>query len=53
MKAENAQMVRSIRDYEQARAEESRKCTHAKSVSLKFEKQRQAHQEFLAQDFVT
>lgn len=54
VKAENAQMVRSIRDYEQARAQKNRAeiRTHAKNVSLKFEKQRQAHQEFLAQDFI-
>ena len=54
VKQENAQMVRTIRTYEQARAEKNRAeiRTHAKNVSLKFEKQRQAHHEFLAQDFI-
>ena len=54
VKAENAQMVRSLKEYEVARAQKARAeiRAHQKSVSERFEKQRQAHQEFLAQDFI-
>ena len=54
VKAENAQMVRSLKQYEIARAQKARSeiRQHQKSVSERFEKQRQAHQEFLAQDFI-
>jgi hypothetical protein len=54
VKAENAQMVRSLKEYEVARAQKARAeiRQHQKSVSERFEKQRQAHQEFLAQDFI-
>ena len=54
VKAENAQMVRSLKEYEVARAQKARAeiRSHQKSVSERFEKQRQAHQEFLAQDFI-
>jgi hypothetical protein len=54
VKAENAQMVRSLKQYEIARAQKARAeiRAHQKSVSERFEKQREAHQEFLAQDFI-
>jgi len=54
VKAENADMVRSLRSYDVARAQKTRAeiRSHQKMVSLKFEKQREAHQEFLAQDFI-
>lgn len=54
IKAENAQMVRSLKQYEIARAQKARSeiRQHQKAVSERFEKQRQAHQEFLAQDFI-
>ena len=54
IKAENAQMVRSLKQYEIARAQKARTeiRSHQKQVSERFEKQRQAHQEYLAQDFI-
>ena len=54
IKAENAQLVRGLKAYDVARAQKARAeiRTHQKNVSVKFEKQRQAHQEFLAQDFI-
>lgn len=54
IKAENADMVRSLHAYDLARAQKARAeiRSHQKMVSLKFEKQREAHQEFLAQDFI-
>ena len=54
VKAENAQMVRSLKEYEVARAQKARAeiRQHQKAVSERFEKQWQAHQEFLAQDFI-
>jgi len=54
IKAENMEMVRSLKTYDLARAQKARAeiRQHQKMVSAKFEKQRQAHQEFLAQDFI-
>jgi len=54
IKSENMQMVRSLKAYDLARAQKARAeiREHQKLVSVKFEKQRQAHQEFLAQDFI-
>ena len=54
VKLENAQMVRSLKEFDAARAAKGRAeiRAHQKDVSAKFEKQRQAHQEFLAQDFI-
>ncbi len=54
VKAENASMVRALKQYEVERARKARSeiRAHQKSVSERFEKQRQAHQEFLAQDFI-
>ena len=54
IKAENAQLVTSIKQFDLAKAQSTRVeiRAHAKQVSERFEKQRQAHQEFLAQDFI-
>ena len=54
IKKENAQMVRAIKQFDVARAQKARQeiRSHQKAVSERFEKQRQAHQEFLAQDFI-
>ena len=54
IKAENAEMVKSLKQFDVARAQKTRTeiRSHQKMVSLKFEKQREAHQEFLAQDFI-
>lgn len=54
IKAENAEMVKSLKQFDVARAQKTRTeiRSHQKMVSLKFEKQREAHQEVLAQDFI-
>ena len=54
IKAENADMLRTLRSYDIARAQKARTDirAHQKEVSLRFEKQREAHQEVLAQDFI-
>ncbi|KAL1525642.1 hypothetical protein AB1Y20_020495 [Prymnesium parvum] len=54
IKEENLQMVRSLKQYEIERARQAREAIrkHQLAVSERFEKQRQAHQEFLAQDFI-
>ena len=54
LKAENALMVRSLRSYDLARAQKARTEIRNRQqlVSVKFQKQREAHQEFLAQDFI-
>jgi len=54
IKAENAQLVRAVKSFDVARAQKARQDirSHQKLVSERFEKQRQAHQEFLAQDFI-
>ena len=54
IKAENAQMIRSLRDFDAARAQKNRIeiQSHQTMVKARFEKQRQAHQEYLAQDFI-
>ena len=54
IKEENASMVRSLKQYEIERARQARGAIrqHQLAVSERFEKQRQAHQEFLAQDFI-
>jgi len=54
VKAENAGMLRQLKEYEEVRAREARNVIRErqKTVSDRFEKQRQAHQEFLAQDFI-
>jgi len=54
LKAENAQMVKAVKAFDVAQAQKGRIeiRSHAKAVSDRFEKQRQAHQEFLAQDFI-
>lgn len=54
IKAENAQLVRSIKSFDLAKAQQARAeiRAHQQAVSQRFEKQRQAHQEFLAQDFI-
>ena len=54
LKAENAQMVRAIKQYDVAQHQKARTeiRAHQKAVAERFEKQRQAHQEFLAQDFI-
>ena len=46
--------VRSLKQYEIERARQAREAirNHQLAVSARFEKQRQAHQEFLAQDFI-
>ena len=52
--ADNAQMVRNINHYHLQRAQLARKeiNDHQKATQDRFEKQRQAHQEYLAQDFI-
>ena len=54
LKAENAQLVRAVKQFDLARAVKNRQeiRAHQKAVSQRFEKQREAHQEFLAQDFI-
>ena len=54
VKQQNAEMLRATRDYELERAKKARESirAHQKAVKERFEKQRQAHQEFLAQDFI-
>ena len=54
IKAENAVMVRSLKGYELQRAQKARSeiRAHQRNVTQRFEKQREAHQEFLAQDFI-
>ena len=54
LKAENAQMVRSLQQHEKDRCKAQVRTIsdHKKRVSERFEKQRSAHQEFLAQDFI-
>ena len=54
IKEDNLQMVRSLKQYEIERAKQAREAirNHQLAVSARFEKQRQAHQEFLAQDFI-
>ena len=54
VKAENATLVRSIKQFDLAKAQNTRLeiRAHQKAVAERFEKQRQAHQEFLAQDFI-
>jgi len=54
VKAENAEMVRNVKQFDLQRAQQVRTeiRSHQKTVTAKFEKQREAHQEFLAQDFI-
>jgi len=54
IKEDNLSMVRSLKQYEIERARQAREAirNHQLAVSARFEKQRQAHQEFLAQDFI-
>ena len=54
IKAENAEMVAQTRAYERARAQKAQQAIrhHQKMVHERFDKQRQAHREFLAQDFI-
>ena len=54
VKAENAEMVAQTRAYERARAQKAQQAIrhHQKMVHERFDKQRQAHREFLAQDFI-
>ena len=54
IKAENAEMVAQTRSYERARAQKAQQAIrhHQKMVHERFDKQRQAHREFLAQDFI-
>ena len=54
VKQQNANTMRLTRDYELERARKGRETirAHQKAVRARFEKQRQAHQEFLAQDFI-
>ena len=54
IKAENAQLVRQLKDFDVARNRKNREeiRQRQKNVSARFEKQREAHQEFLAQDFI-
>jgi hypothetical protein len=54
IKSENAEMLRQAREYDLKRARHARTVirAHQHVVKERFEKQRQAHQEFLAQDFV-
>ena len=46
--------MRQLKSYEIERAKQAREAirSHQLAVSARFEKQRQAHQEFLAQDFI-
>ena len=54
VKVQNAQTVRAVKQFDVAKAQKQRDQirSHQKEVSVRFEKQRQAHQEFLAQDFI-
>ena len=54
IKKENAEMVRQMRQYQVDVARKNREVirAHQKAVQERFEKQREAHQEFLAQDFI-
>jgi len=54
IKEDNLSMVQSLKSYEIERARQAREAirNHQLAVSARFEKQRQAHQEFLAQDFI-
>ena len=54
IKAENADMVAQTRAYEVARAQKAQQAIrhHQQMVHARFDKQRQAHREFLAQDFI-
>lgn len=54
IKSENAEMLRQAREYDLERARHARTVirAHQHVVKERFEKQRQAHQEYLAQDFI-
>ena len=54
IKAENADAVTQTRAYEIARAQKAQQAIrhHQQMVHARFDKQRQAHREFLAQDFI-
>lgn len=54
VKSENAAMVKSLKQYEIQRAVKARTeiRAHQQRVSERFTQQREAHQEFLAQDFI-
>ena len=54
IKAGNADMLREAREYELERARRGRTVirAHQHVVKERFEKQRQAHQVYLAQDFI-
>lgn len=54
IKKENAEMVKQMRQYQVDVARKNREVirSHQKAVQDRFEKQREAHQEFLAQDFI-
>ena len=54
IKAENAEAIRQTRMYEVARAQKAKLAIreHQQMVHQRFDKQRQAHREFLAQDFI-
>lgn len=54
IKNENAEMLRQAREYDLERARQARSMirAHQHVVKERFEKQRQAHQEYLAQDFI-
>lgn len=54
VKHENAEMLRQAREYELERARRGRTLirAHQHVVKERFEKQRQAHQDYLAQDFL-
>jgi len=54
IKEENADALRQTREYELQRAQKGRSMirAHQAAVKCRFDKQRTAHQEFLAQDFI-
>jgi len=54
IKLENAEALKQAREYELERARKAKIMIreHQKEVKTRFDKQRQAHQEFLAQDFI-
>merc|ERR1719181_440089 len=54
IKAENAEAIRQTRAYELSRAQKAKEAIrkHQQLVHTRFDKQRQAHREFLAQDFI-
>ena len=54
IKEENAEIARQSREFEMQRNREANRAIrqHQKAVHSRFEKQRQAHKEFLAQDFI-